>query len=121
MPSPAECRPVARLPRTAFKPGQSGNPRGRVAGTLNKVTRDAREAAQRIVDDPEYLEALRARMIYGTAGQMEPLMWLYAKGKPIDRAHTENLSEIAACSNSELVNRLRAALKLLGSSDRVAS
>lgn len=59
---------VARLPRTAFKPGQSGNPRGRAPGTRNKVTREAREAAERLVDDPEYREALRARMIDGTAG-----------------------------------------------------
>ena len=57
-----EAQGAARLPRTAFKPGQSSNPRGGAPGTLNKVTHDAREAAQRLVDDPEDREALRTRM-----------------------------------------------------------
>ena len=82
---PAMIRHIAGANRTSFKPGLSGNPRGRTPGTQRKVTIEAREAAQRIVDDPEYRAALLARMIDGTAGAMEPLMWFYAKGRPLER------------------------------------
>ena len=74
--------PTGRLRPTAFKPGQSGNPFGRRPGTRNRRTVEAREVAQRLVDDPDYREELLQRMIDGTAGAMEPLLWHYAKGKP---------------------------------------
>jgi phage FluMu protein gp41 len=97
---------------TSFQIGQSGNPRGRAPGTRNKVTRDAREAAQRIVDDPEYREALRARMIDGSAGPMEALMWFYAKGKPsVNNPLAPN--QVERLSTVDLVIRLRAALNAL--------
>ena len=38
-----------------------------------------------IVDNPTYRKALKARMIDGTAGAMEPICWYYAKGKPKER------------------------------------
>jgi len=37
MPTSAGSRLFAHLPRTAFKTGQSDNPRGREPGTRNKV------------------------------------------------------------------------------------
>ncbi|MDA1095387.1 MAG: DUF5681 domain-containing protein [Acidobacteria bacterium] len=98
----ANSRLLARLPRTAFQPGQSGNPRGRAPGTRNKVTREAREAAERLVDDPEYREALRVRMIDGTAGAMEALMWFYAKGKPAERVEQVERFPCARLTDEEL-------------------
>ncbi len=113
MATSANSRLLARLPRTAFKPGQSGNPRGRAPGTRNKVIRDARDAAQRLVDDPEYREALRARMVDGTAGAMEALMWFYAKGKPVERAEQVERFPHAHLSDEELRVRLLEAAKEL--------
>jgi hypothetical protein len=109
----ANHRLIARLPRTAFKPGQSGNPRGRKPGTQRKITVEAREAAKRIVDDPAYREELRARMIGGTAGAMEPLMWLYAKGKPVERAEPDQSSELSKLTNEELRTRIAATIAKL--------
>ena len=102
MATSANSRLLARLPRTAFKPGQSGNPRGRAPGTRNKVTREAREAAERLVDDPEYREALRIRMIDGTAGAMEALLWFYAKGKPVERVEQVTRFPYAHLTDEEL-------------------
>jgi hypothetical protein len=50
MAASANCRLVARLPRTAFKKGESGNPRGRSPGTRNKTTVEVREMASRLID-----------------------------------------------------------------------
>jgi hypothetical protein len=97
---------------TSFRSGQSGNPRGRTPGTSNKVTTEAREAASRLVDDPEYRANLRQRMIDGTAGGVELLMWYYAKGRPVqpmDDSHTA----LDDMSNEELKGRLLNAIKTL--------
>jgi hypothetical protein len=66
---------------------QKGTPKtgGRRRGTLNKATREAKALCNAIVDDPRYLKNLKARMIDGDAGAMEPIVWYYAKGKPKER------------------------------------
>ena len=110
MPTSANCRLVARLPRTAFKPGQSGNPKGRLPGTRNKATVEAREFANRLIDDVEYREALRRRLIAGTAGAMEVVVWAYAKGRPVARIEQGAPGAFAALTNEELKRRLLAAL-----------
>ena len=74
-----------RATSTSFRPGQSGNPRGRTPGTRTRKTIEVRGICNRLVDDPEYRDALRRRMISGTAGGVEILIWHYAKGKPVDR------------------------------------
>ena len=51
----------------------------------NKVTVEAKALCNQIVDDPRYYRALQQRMIKGTAGAMEPIVWYYAKGKPKER------------------------------------
>lgn len=56
--------------------------KGRPPGRRNKVTREAKDLCNRIVNDPRYLKALKQRMIDGEAGSMEPVVWYYAKGKP---------------------------------------
>jgi hypothetical protein len=109
----ANCRLVAHLPRTAFKPGQSGNPRGRRPGTQNKRTIEAREFATRLINDDEYREALRWRMISGTAGAMEAVIWAYAKGKPVDRVELGGPGAFAQLTDAELRDRMIVALDSL--------
>lgn len=109
---PANSRLItgARRP-TAFKAGVSGNPLGRTPGTRNKATVEAREFAQRLVDDEEYRRSLRERLLAGSAGQMEILLWAYAHGKPPDRIETGGPGAFAELSTGELKARLEAALR----------
>lgn len=103
-----------RATSTSFRPGRSGNPRGRLRGTQNKRTVEARELCNQLVDDPEYREALRRRLINGTAGAIETVLWFYAKGKPVDRVETGLPGEFEALSNDELKSRLQSALANFG-------
>lgn len=101
-----------RLPHR-FRPGQSGNPKGRAKGTLNKATVDAKELCNRLISTPEYAEALEKRLLAGTAGPMEGLIWAYAKGKPVDRIEQGGPGAFAAVSDEDLKTRLAAALSKL--------
>jgi hypothetical protein len=113
MATSANCRLVARLPRTAFKKGESGNPRGRSAGTRNRTTVEVREMATRLIDDPEYLHRLRERLRAGTAGAVEIMLWHYAFGRPPDRVETGAPNAFAALSDANLRERLAEALAAL--------
>src|SRR5687767_4905891 len=95
---------------TSFRPGQSGNPRGRTAGTLTRKTIEVRDICNRLVDDPEYRAALAKRLMAGTAGSVEILIWHYAKGKPVDRVETGRPGAFAELTNDELRLRLAAAV-----------
>ena len=56
---------------------------GRAKGVPNRVTVEARELAQRLVADPDYLESLERRLKQGElAPAMEAALWAYAFGKP---------------------------------------
>lgn len=112
MAASANCRLIARLPRTAFKPGQSGNPRGRLPGSRNRATLEAREMATGLIDDAEYLQRLRDRLLAGTAGAVEVMLWHYAYGKPPDRIETVP-QPLAELSDEELRQRLVAALSVV--------
>lgn len=61
-----------------------GSPKtgGRKAGTPNKATREIQEAARGLLEDPAYVSSLRDRLIVGTAGAVESLLYHYAYGKP---------------------------------------
>lgn len=110
--------PTGRTRPTAFKRGQSGNPYGRRPGTRNRRTIEAREVAQRLVDDPDYRDELLQRMIDGTAGAMEPLLWYYAKGRPLERQR-EAGGVLEDLSNEALKARATAALATVPASRTV--
>jgi hypothetical protein len=60
-----------------------GDPRaGRPPGTPNRTSRDARELAQRLLTDAEYLDSLRLRLVEGKLGALEIELWKYAYGPP---------------------------------------
>ena len=62
---------------------------GRPKGVQNRVTVEAREYATRLVTDPAYISGLERRLIEGTAGSMEPLLWAFAYGKPKERLEVD--------------------------------
>ena len=74
------------------------------------MTIEAQLAAAQIVDDPVYMAASRERMISGPAGAMEPLLWLYAHGKPVERVETGGPGAFTGVSNEELRSQLQGAL-----------
>ena len=102
-----------RATSTSFRPGQSGNPRGRTPGTLTRKTVEVREVCNKLVDDAEYCAALRQRMIAGTAGAVEGLLWMYAYGKPVQRVETGAPGAFTTLSDSELKQKLIQALAKL--------
>jgi hypothetical protein len=106
-----------RATSTSFRPGESGNPRGRTPGTQTKRTIEVREICNRLVEDPEYRFALRERMIKGTAGSVEILIWHYAKGKPVERVETGAPGAFAHLTDVELRTRLIAAVAALPSNE----
>lgn len=67
---------------------------GRTKGTPNKKTTEVAQMCRLIVQDPEYLAALRVRALEGKLGPMEPLLWHYAHGKPKDKIQVEQLPPI---------------------------
>ena len=64
-----------------FEPGHKKHS-GRRAGTPNKATGEAREAARRLLDDPEYQRSLRKRLIRGAAPRIEQYLWQVGYGRP---------------------------------------
>lgn len=61
-----------------------GDPRaGRPLGAVGKITREVREIAGNLVEDPEYVASLRARLLTGElAPPIEQMLWYYRYGKP---------------------------------------
>lgn len=62
---------------------------GRPKGIPNKATIEIREACRKLLESPAYATALEARLIEGRAGQVEPLLYYYAYGKPKERIELE--------------------------------
>src|SRR3990167_5488941 len=84
---------------------------GRPKGVPNKVSKDAKIVCGHLVDDPKYRAALRQRLIDGTAGAMEAVIWAYAKGKPRDEVPPPQWNidpaTLAAMSTTDLEKALK--------------
>jgi hypothetical protein len=61
------------------------NPKGRPKGSRNKTSLEIAEVARKLVESREYRASLKARLIEGKAPHMEPILFYYAYGKPVDR------------------------------------
>lgn len=89
------------------------NPRpgpGRPRGAMGALTKQAREAASRILDSAEYLMSLKTRANQGTLPPpVEIMLWHYRYGKPKDQIvitqSEENLTEL---TTEELALRAKA-------------
>lgn len=74
----------------AFKKGQSGNRKGRPKGARDKRKTAIGEFARSILEDSDYRAKLIARIKAGRAPHMEPLLFYYGYGKPVDRLKVED-------------------------------
>ncbi len=68
---------------------------GRPKGSVNKAPAEVRAAARAIIDDPVYREALRNRIMSGSAPAMETLLWHYGYGKPKETIELSGEVEIS--------------------------
>ena len=69
---------------------------GRPKGVPNKATREIKESARRLVEDPAYLESLRRRLTSGKAPHMESLLFYYAYGKPKEQTEFSGSLRVVA-------------------------
>lgn len=75
-----------------FKPGQSGNPKGRPVGSKNLFTKDFNEFCKNFIGTEEYQELIMARIRANTLSSgMEQLVHYRAGGKP---AETVNVVDV---------------------------
>lgn len=73
-----------------FRKGQSGNPRGRKRGVLNKATVDFRENADRFFSE-DYWPRLSQRFQRGKVGEKEVIALLHLRyGKPKEQVELSN-------------------------------
>src|SRR5262245_12169874 len=70
---------------TSWKPGKSANPNGRPKGIPNAASLEIKTFCRSVLEDPEYREKVRQRVIDGEAPHVETLMYHYGYGKPVER------------------------------------
>jgi hypothetical protein len=63
---------------------QKGKPKtgGRLPGQPNKVSLEIKAHARAVIEDPDYQEKLKARLLKGSSPQLEVLLHYYAYGRP---------------------------------------
>lgn len=61
------------------------NPLGRPKGSRNKTSLEIAAVARELVENRAYKASLKKRLIEGKAPHMEPVLFYYAYGKPVDR------------------------------------
>jgi hypothetical protein len=109
---------MARLPARPATKRPSGRPfrpghrklGGRAKGTPNRVSAEMRTFLRSVIEDPEYQEALRARMIAGKAAHMEQLAAYYTCGKPQEQVQvqtTPSMSKLIVLALQEKNERQR--------------
>jgi hypothetical protein len=67
----------------------------RPKGSLNRTTVEARELAQRFIEDVDYQACLRKRLIAGKAPHIETLLFHYAYGKPAEHHEIRDYAKAA--------------------------
>lgn len=96
-----------------------GNP-GRPKGAVNKATREIKEFAREVLEDPEYVESLKARIKAGEASHMEVLLAHYAYGKPADTLKHKGLTarlEVAVLRTADDIKAIKGQLDSDAGSD----
>lgn len=69
---------------------------GRPMGSKDVATIEVKETCREIVRNKAYRKAVAARMLEGTAGALENLIWSYAFGKPKEHLAVElNLGQFS--------------------------
>ncbi len=89
-PAPAEDRSRAFRPDglPVGRPFTKGEPSpgGRFKGVPNRVTRQIRDQARRMVEDPRYRRRVMRDLRRGSlAPGLEAMLWYYAYGRPLER------------------------------------
>ena len=79
---------------------------GRRAGTPNRVGREARELARRLLDYPEYWNSLKARLARGQAPRVEIHLWELAYGRPRVELNTAPEGADPAADFAQLLEKL---------------
>lgn len=78
-----------------FAKGKSGNPRGRLKGVLNKVTREVKAFSQGVLEDPAVQAMLLSQARRGKlAPAVMTLLFHYAYGKPKETVALEGGLEV---------------------------
>jgi hypothetical protein len=93
--------------RTGTRPGCAVGGPGRPKGVANKVTREIKDAARQLVEDPVYRRRLRARLRKGSAPHMETLLHHYAFGKPTEHVEVKDVTDVGGMTYEEMVAELR--------------
>jgi hypothetical protein len=87
----------------------------------NKVTVEAKAAAEALVDDPIYREKLlhdmRKRRVLPA---VETMLWYFAKGKPVERHEIATPGDFSKLSDEELRVELEKALLFFPSAPTTA-
>lgn len=90
--------------------------RGRPVGSLNKTTREAREAARRILDSPEYKASIMRRIGNDTLPPaVEVMLWNYRYGKPKENVSVsfEEVEALAGATDEQLESRVHGLLQMV--------